>query len=109
MCDMEEEKKKNNVGLIIFLILIILGLAGYICYDKFFSKTDYAIEKENIIGLGLSDKEFFKQSIEKIKTINDITNILFEKLEISKEEKFIRLFFKGRPLLKDENISDISN
>ena len=45
----------------------------------------------------------------KIKTINDIINILFEKLEISKEEKFIRLFFKGSPLLKDENISDISN
>ena len=40
-------------------------------YDKFYSKIDYTVEKENIIGLGLSDKEFFKQSVEKIKEIND--------------------------------------
>lgn len=38
-------------------------------YDKFFSKTDYKVTKENTIGLGLSDKEFFKQSISKIKKI----------------------------------------
>ena len=40
-------------------------------YDKFYSKTDYVIEKENIIGLGLSDKEFFSQSIDKIKEVNE--------------------------------------
>ena len=40
-------------------------------YDRFFSKVDYEVEKENVIGLGLSDKEFFKQSIEKIKKINE--------------------------------------
>ena len=40
-------------------------------YDQFFSKADYVVEKENVIGLGLSDKEFFKQSIEKLKTINE--------------------------------------
>jgi len=40
-------------------------------YDYFYSKSDYVVEKENIIGLGLSDKEFFKQSIEKLKTINE--------------------------------------
>ena len=39
-------------------------------YDKFYSKVDYQIDKENIIGLGLSDKEFFRQSIEKIQTIS---------------------------------------
>ena len=39
-------------------------------YDKFYSKTDYTVEKENVIGLGLSDKEFFKQSVEKLKEIN---------------------------------------
>lgn len=38
-------------------------------YDRFFSKTDYKVTKENTIGLGLSDKEFFKQSISKIKKI----------------------------------------
>ena len=39
-------------------------------YNRFFSKSDYEVEKENIIGLGLSDKEFFKQSITKIEKIN---------------------------------------
>ena len=39
-------------------------------YNKFYSKTDYEVEKENIIGLGLSDKEFFKQSVDKIEKIN---------------------------------------
>lgn len=39
-------------------------------YDRFFSKADYNVTKENIVGLGLSDKEFFTQSIPKIKKIN---------------------------------------
>jgi len=40
-------------------------------YDRFYSKTDYKVTKDNIIGLGLSDKEFFKQSVAKIKKINE--------------------------------------
>ncbi len=39
-------------------------------YDKFYSKENYDVIDENIIGLGLSDKEFFAQSIEKIKKIS---------------------------------------
>ena len=39
-------------------------------YDKFYSKETYDVDKENIIGLGLSDKEFFAQSVEKIKKIS---------------------------------------
>lgn len=39
-------------------------------YDRFYSKTDYEIEKENVIGLGLSDKEFFAQSIKKLEKID---------------------------------------
>lgn len=38
-------------------------------YDRFFSKIDYDIDE--VIGLGISDKSFFRQSIEKIKTINE--------------------------------------
>lgn len=38
-------------------------------YDKFYSKSDYDIDE--IVGLGLSDKSFFRQSIEKIKEINE--------------------------------------
>ena len=40
-------------------------------YDRFYSKVDYKIEKENIIGLGLSDKEFFSQSVNKLKKIDE--------------------------------------
>ena len=40
-------------------------------YDRFYSKADYIVDKENVIGLGLSDKHFFAQSIEKIKEINE--------------------------------------
>lgn len=39
-------------------------------YDRFYSKTDYKVTKENSIGLGLSDKEFFAQSITKLKKID---------------------------------------
>ena len=34
-------------------------------YDKFYSKSDYEID--DTIGLGLSDKSFFRQSVEKLK------------------------------------------
>lgn len=34
-------------------------------YDKFYSKSDYVIDET--IGLGLSDKSFFRQSVEKLK------------------------------------------
>ena len=40
-------------------------------YQKFYSKESYEVDKENIIGLGLSDKEFFKQSVEKLKKIDE--------------------------------------
>ena len=38
-------------------------------YERFYSKADYEIDEK--IGLGLSDKSFLKQSVEKIKEIND--------------------------------------
>ena len=39
-------------------------------YDQFFSKENYDVKEEDVIGLGLSDKSFFAQSVEKIKTIS---------------------------------------
>lgn len=36
----------------------------YLGYDKFYSKKDYEIDEE--IGLGLSDKSFFRQSVDKL-------------------------------------------
>ena len=40
-------------------------------YDKFYSKETYDVDKENVIGLGLSDKSFYAQSVEKIKKIKE--------------------------------------
>ena len=34
-------------------------------YDKFYSKADYDVDE--VIGLGLSDKSFFRQSVDKLK------------------------------------------
>ena len=38
-------------------------------YDEFYAKDDYDIDE--VIGLGISDKSFFRQSVEKIKKINE--------------------------------------
>ena len=38
-------------------------------YDKFYAKSDYDIDE--VIGLGISDKSFFRQSADKIKKINE--------------------------------------
>lgn len=40
-------------------------------YQKFYSKENYEVTTDNTIGLGLSDKEFFKQSMPKLKKINE--------------------------------------
>ena len=32
-------------------------------YNTFYSKSSYSVDEENVIGLGLSDKEFFKQTV----------------------------------------------
>ena len=40
-------------------------------YQKLYDKSDYEVTKETSIGLGLSDKEFFKQSIPKLQKINE--------------------------------------
>ena len=38
--------------------------------DKFYSKVDYNVTKENTIGLGISDKAFFSQSVDYIEQIS---------------------------------------
>ena len=44
----------------------------------------------------------------KVITINDVIDLLLKSLKVSKSESIIRLFFKGRPLQKDEKIENIS-
>lgn len=40
-------------------------------YQRFYAKADYKAEKENFIGLGLNDKEFFRQSVKKMTKIDN--------------------------------------
>lgn len=39
-------------------------------YKDFYAKSKYAVSEDNTIGLGLSDVEFFRQSIPKLQEIN---------------------------------------
>ena len=43
----------------------------------------------------------------KVTKIIDIINLLLQKLEISQKNKYVRLFFKGRPLKAEESIENI--
>ena len=52
-------------------------------YDKFYSKETYEVKEEDVIGLGLSDKSFFAQSVEKIKKIKEEKGTPFYGLLIS--------------------------
>lgn len=42
---------------------------GNLGYDRFFSKTDYEVTKENSVGWGLKDIPFFEQSVEHLKSL----------------------------------------
>ena len=37
---MEQTKKSSNVALIVILVILVLGLGGYIVYDKFIAKDE---------------------------------------------------------------------
>ena len=50
--------------------------------------------------------KFNKSKLPTLK-ISDIVELLFSKLNISKSESNIRLFFKGRPLKQEEHIRDL--
>ena len=47
-------------------------------FDKFYSKVDYNVTKENTIGLGISDKAFFSQSVD-YEALGEFINKLDEK------------------------------
>ena len=56
--EIEKKNRKGIIALVVFLILIILGLISYICYDKFYlnsnSKND---NEENKVDVNANIKE----------------------------------------------------
>ena len=62
----QETKKTNNIALIIILVLIILGLAGYIVYDKVLSKEEpTSIPEPNTEDINIEndiyDEDYFNE------------------------------------------------
>ena len=49
-------------------------------YDKFYSGDSYVITEDEIIGLGLSDKEFYKQSLILLNNINNMNKPFYGKI-----------------------------
>ena len=63
--------------------------------SKFYAKSDYEVTKETSIGLGLSDKEFFKQSLVKMEKINT------EKDKVSIKDEYRMDFLKKNNIKND--------
>ena len=53
----EPQKKKGNVGLIVFLVILVLGLVGYICYDKFIATNNNLKCKKDEITIVMNMKK----------------------------------------------------
>ncbi len=64
-------------------------------YDRFFSYSDYEINKENSVGWGMKDIEFFQQSVKHLKEMTKpfyakfITLTNHFPFELEKEDQFI--------------------
>ena len=67
-----EEKKRSNTWLIVLLVLIILGLIGYICYDKFYVKENTPVVNNNESKtISITSKEAFDFINKKVKEADD--------------------------------------
>ena len=77
------------------------------------NKTSKDISNSEEISLifrnQLSSDTLIKLSKTKLSSFNisDIVDILFLKLNKSKQDSYIRLFFKGRPLNQEEKMKDL--
>ena len=121
---MEEKKKNNSKGLIIalgLLIIVILGLITYICYDKgMFSISNDTSNKGINEKLSTEKEEISKvlsydegnMLIEKIKVINDNFNSLYPIEKVSNISNQDLLTFAAKKLgfgekFTEENANNI--
>ena len=76
-----EEKKRSNTWLIVLLVLIILGLVGYICYDKLLSNKVEQNTSDLLNNRNLSEKKdamgIAKSVLKQYTDSNDSCNYLF--------------------------------
>ncbi|MGM9987124.1 MAG: LTA synthase family protein [Bacillaceae bacterium] len=70
-------------------------------YDRFFHLDDYTVTKENSIGWGLKDKDFFTQTIEKLKElpqpfyVKAITLTNHHPFDLEKEDEVVKPYTSG--------------
>ena len=115
-----EEKKNNSKNILIaFLTVLVLGLGGFIIYDKVIDKKEESKQTENTTNNDSTNKnEFEKESDTKdedqSQDNNDIennntTNINYEILSliIFKRDSYSKLFSYNRNNIDSKDINDI--
>lgn len=90
------QKKSGNTGLIVILLLAVLGLAGYVCYDKLMEKKDSKItECEKELKALKSEKNTTTKE-ETTETENTTNDSKYTEKVYSKENSKIVLFKSGK-------------
>lgn len=100
-----KNSKKSNKGLVIILILIILGLGGYICYDKIIMKED----SNKVVDKEEENKEEDKTNSETKELIvsnPEIVSKLTEKIDLLITHESYLNYIEDWTIYTDLNLSD---
>ena len=118
---MEEENKKSNMGIIVFLVILVLGLAGYICYDKFLKKEPTTIEEKQSNDLyeikSLKSYELYEAFYDDEKgyltdddkITKDNANVNIEYITVNYETDSVKKFNQDRKKEADELLDFYDN
>lgn len=93
------QKKSGNTGLIVILLLAVLGLAGYVCYDKLMEKKDSKItecEKELKALKAEKNTTTKEETTETENTTTTTNDSKYTEKVYSKENGVITLFKSGK-------------
>lgn len=112
------EKKKSNkglIGLIVFLIIIVLGLGGYVVYDIMLNtkKTFTSVDNNTIVEI-LQDKKIINKNIKLIDTVEEIDSGVIPhnyKYYIYEENNgsIFAIYYKSNTITKDNFTVKIYN
>ncbi len=91
-----EKKSKGKTIVIVILVLAVLGLGGYIIYDKFVAKEDNKEEKTEVNNKTKEQKE----------NLDEVADILMNNLEKSHAWEFIATKDNPNNIVFDKNMID---